>query len=177
MRRLALLVLVVAVLAALPKLLGGPDLTADVTSALGLGDTGRARATVLRIRDGDTIRVRLVRTGVEEEVRLLGIDTPEVRENLQCGGDEATTSMQALTPVGSTVVLTSDPSQGERDRYDRLLRYVGRSGEDVGLAQIRSGLARTFVFEDDPFDRVEAYERAERRAEQAQRGSWARCWH
>ena len=176
MRRLALLVLVVAVLAALPKLLGGTDLTSEVTSALGLGEVERTRATVVRVRDGDTIRVRLVRTGVEEEVRILGIDTPEVRENAECGGDVATTSMHALTPIGSTVVLVSDPSQGDRDRYERLLRYVMHSGDDVGLAQVESGLATIFVFEDDPFDRFVAYERAERRAKKADRGSWASCW-
>lgn len=176
MRRLAVLVLVVAVLAALPKLLGGTDVKTEVTAFLGLGKVERTRATVLTVRDGDTIRVRLARTGVEEEVRLLGIDTPEVRDNAECGGDVATTAIQGLTPVGSTVVLVSDPSQGDRDRYDRLLRYVTRSGDDVGLEQVRSGLAKVFVFQDDPFDRVDAYRKAQRGARTAGRGSWATCW-
>ena len=176
MRKLVLLVLVVAMVAAVPKLIGGKDPIAEVSGLLGLGEVERAKATVLRVRDGDTIRVRIDKTGVEEEVRILGIDTPEVRENAECGGDVATTSIQSMTPVGSKVVLTSDPSQGDRDRYDRLLRYVGRSGDDVGLEQIRSGMAEIFVFEDDPFDRVDAYRKAERRARQGDTGLWAACW-
>lgn len=176
MRKLILLVLVVAVLAALPKLLGSKDPIAEVGGFLGLGEAARTKATVLRVRDGDTIRVRIDKTGVEAEVRILGIDTPEVRENAECGGDVATTSMQALAPIGSTVVLTSDPSQGDRDRYDRLLRYVSRSGDDVGLVQIQAGLARIFVFEDDPFDRVDAYRSAQRKARKGDIGSWAACW-
>lgn len=176
MRKLILLVLVVAVLAALPKLLGSKDPIADVGGMLGLGEVKRAKGTVLRVRDGDTIRVRIDKSGVEEEVRILGIDTPEVRENAECGGDVATTSMLALAPVGSKVVLTSDASQGDRDRYDRLLRYVGRSGDDVGLEQVRSGMAGIYVFEDDPFDRVDAYRKAERRARMSDTGLWAACW-
>jgi endonuclease YncB( thermonuclease family) len=176
MRRIAVLVLVVAVVAAFPKLLDSTDPISDVGGVLGLGAAERSKATVLRVRDGDTIRVRIDKTGVEEEVRILGIDTPEVRENAECGGDVATTSMHALTPVGSTVVLTSDPSQGDRDRYDRLLRYVGRSGHDVGLKQVQAGLAKIFVFEDDPFDRVDAYRRVQRKARNSDLGLWAACW-
>jgi micrococcal nuclease len=176
MRKLTLLVLVIAVVAALPQLLGSRDPIADVGGLLGLGEVERTNATVLRVRDGDTIRVRIDKTGVENEVRILGIDTPEVRENAECGGDVAARAMQALTPVGAKVVLVSDPSQGDRDRYERLLRYVGRSGNDVGLEQVRAGLAKIFVFEDDPFDRVEPYRKAQRKARKDVTGLWAACW-
>lgn len=39
--------------------------------------------------------------------------------------------MDELAPVGSTVVLLSDPSQPLTDRYKRLLRYVERKGRDL----------------------------------------------
>ena len=176
MRKLILLVLVVAGVAALPTLLDLRGVRGDVMGALGLGEVTRTKATVLKVRDGDTIRVKITKTGVEQEVRILGIDTPEVRDDAECGGDIATTAMQALTPIGSTVTLVSDPSQGDRDKYDRLLRYVTRSGDDVGLAQLGAGLAKIFVFEDDPFDRVDAYRKAQRRARRDDVGLWAACW-
>lgn len=176
MRKIILLILVVAVVAALPKLIGMGDVKAEVMGVLGLGEAERTKAIVLRVRDGDTIRVRIDKTGVEAEVRILGIDTPEVRDKAECGGDVATTAMQALTPVGSSVVLVSDPSQADRDRYERLLRYVSRSGDDVGLKQIQAGLAKIFVFEDDPFDRVDAYRKAQRGARKGDTGLWAACW-
>ena len=171
-----MLVIVVAFVAALPTLLDMRKVTSDVMGSLGLGEVTRTRATVLKVRDGDTIRVEITKTGVEAEVRILGIDTPEVRDGAECGGDVATTSLLAMTPVGSTVVLVDDPSQGDRDRYDRLLRYVTRSGDDVGLEQLRSGMAKIFVFEDDPFDRVDAYRKAQRGARQQGLGLWSACW-
>lgn len=175
MRRLVLLVLVGAVLIALLKMFDTTVLPSQVSDLLGTGEADRDRVTVVRVTDGDTLRVRLP-DGSEENVRILGIDTPEVREPVECGGEEASERMLALVPVGTTVVLVSDPTQGDRDRYDRLLRYVVRSGDDVGLAQLTSGHARVFIFRDDPFERAETYQRAERRASQDDRGSWSRCW-
>lgn len=135
----------------------------------------RDRVVVVRASDGDTLRV-LMPDGTEEYVRLLGIDTPEVYPRRECGGPQATRAMRRLAPEGSSVVIVSDPSQGDRDRYGRLLRYVQRSGKDVGRAQVASGRAQVYVYRNDPFHRVGAYQRAQRRAEKADRGSWARCW-
>ncbi|MCF6379218.1 thermonuclease family protein [Nocardioides KLBMP 9356] len=139
------------------------------------GPTPRDRVVVVRVSDGDTLRV-LMPDGTEEYVRLLGIDTPEIYSRRECGGPQATRAMRRLAPVGSSVVIVSDPSQGDRDRYGRLLRYVQRSGKDVGKAQVSAGLAQVYVYRRDPFDRVGAYQRAERRAMRADRGSWGRCW-
>lgn len=183
MRRLTLLVLLAAVLVALPRMVGTTALPAQVTDLLGVDQTERVagvvggvvRGVVVRVTDGDTLKVRLA-NGREKDVRILGIDTPEVYPQLECGGQEATAAMAALAPVGSKVVLVLDPTQGDRDRYGRLLRYVHRSGDDVGLAQLTSGRARVFIFRDDPLQRAEAYRKAERRARTAHRGSWAACW-
>jgi len=175
MRRLALLVLVAAVLLALPRMVDTSALPTQVTDLLGTTEGERTRAVVVRVTDGDTLKVRLA-NGNEKDVRILGIDTPEVYPRLECGGQEATVAMAALAPVGSTVVLVSDPTQGNRDRYGRLLRYVHRSGDDVGIAQLTSGLARVFIFRDDPLERAAAYRKAERRARTDGRGSWAGCW-
>jgi endonuclease YncB( thermonuclease family) len=176
MRRLALLVLLAAVLVALPRLLTTTDLPPQLGDLLGTGDRGEGdRARVVRVTDGDTLKVRL-EDGSEEYVRVLGIDTPEVHTQVECGGREASAAMAALAPVGSTVRLVSDPTQADRDRYDRLLRYVERNGRDVGKALIASGHAQVYVYRDDPFRRTDAYRRAENRSEGLGQGLWSRCW-
>lgn len=144
----------------------------------GSGSSGterRDRARVVRVTDGDTLKVRLA-DGTEEYVRVIGIDTPEVHGRRECGGAQASRSMRRLAPVGSRVVLVSDPTQADRDRYDRLLRYVHRRGRDVGRAQVAAGRAIVYVYRNDPFRRTASYQSAERRAATLGRGSWGTCW-
>lgn len=144
----------------------------------GSGSSGperRDRARVVRVTDGDTLKVRLA-DGTQEYVRVIGIDTPEVHGRRECGGAEASRSMRRLAPVGSRVVLVSDPTQADRDRYGRMLRYVHRRGKDVGRAQVAAGRATVYVYRSDPFRRTASYERAERRAVAQGRGSWGTCW-
>lgn len=175
MRRLVLLVIVGVTLVAGLRSFDATVLPSQVSDLLGMDQGTRDRAVVVRVTDGDTLKVRMP-NGREQSVRILGIDTPEVYPRAECGGREATTALAALAPVGSKVVLVSDPTQDNRDRYDRLLRYVSRSGDDIGLAQLTSGHARVFIFRDDPLQRARLYQRAERRAERDGRGSWSTCW-
>ena len=70
----------------------------------------------------------------------------------------------------------SDPSQADRDRYGRWLRYVARKGLDVGREQIRRGMALTYVYRNDPFRRTHEYQRTEKIAHDLLRGSWDLCW-
>ena len=103
----------------------------------GSGGAG-AGWVVTRVVDGDTVEVS--REGVVERVRLLGIDTPE-RD--QCGYDEATALVTGLV-TGREVTLVVGSSD-DRDRYDRLLRFVEVTVDgavvDVGLRQLEAGLA------------------------------------
>lgn len=86
---------------------------------------------VTEVVDGDTLVVDGVGT-----VRVIGIDTPE---RGHCGFDEATQAMASLV-LGRTVLLVPG-AQDQRDRYDRLLRYVEVEGQDAGLEVVRRGLA------------------------------------
>lgn len=130
------------------------------------------RATVVSITDGDTLRVST--GGREEPVRVLAIDTPEVYPEPECGGPQATRSMERLLQPGDRVRLVRDSTQGNRDVYDRLLRYVQFRGSDIGLTQIRRGWASVYVF-DPPAKRVPKYRRAAKRAKRQDRGAWERC--
>jgi endonuclease YncB( thermonuclease family) len=137
--------------------------------------TLRQHGHVVRVVDGDTIRVRLPgRPGVR--VRLLGVDTPEVYGGpVQCGGPEASAALAALLPIGAPVLLVTDSSQARVDRYGRILRYVSVHGRDLGRSQIRHGFGRVYVFRHNPFKRVSAYDRAQAAARAGSLGIWGSC--
>ena len=102
------------------------------------------RAQVLRVVDGDTIRVRLD-GGRTERVRYIGVDTPEsVKPGtaVQCFAKRAAAANAALV-AGRSVRLVGDVEQ--RDRYGRLLAYVYREpdGAFVNAQLVRDGYART----------------------------------
>ncbi len=135
----------------------------------------RNRGNVVKVTDGDTLKVRIRGIGVRD-IRIIGIDTPEVYGGVQCGARKASRHMRELAPVGSTVTLISDPSQDDRDRYGRLLRYVERKGKDVGRAQVNRGQAKVYVYDHTPFRRTAGYRHVQRGARQHHRGSWGTCW-
>lgn len=134
------------------------------------------RGSVTDVVDGDTIDV-LMPSGAEKRVRLLGIDTPEVFDIVECGGPQASAWTKRYLPVGTRVELVSDPSQSSKDQYGRLLRYVTNlaTGKDVNLRLVAKGWASLFVWVGDPFARVTSYRAALRRAKDAQRGIWGLC--
>ncbi|MEJ7798714.1 MAG: thermonuclease family protein [Solirubrobacteraceae bacterium] len=138
-----------------------------------------AKARVVRVIDGDTLKVRLS-IGKTINVRLIGIDTPETRKPgtpVQCGGRDATARMKKLAlrnGRGRLVTLTSDPTQDFSDGFGRLLAYVNGSGVDFGRTMISSGWAKTYVFESD-FQRVAKYRSAQASAKPAKRGAWRKC--
>ena len=132
-------------------------------------------ATVVRVTDGDTIRVRI--GGREEPVRLLGIDTPEThgRGGLrECFGKEATDHLTDLLPPGTTVRLVRDVEA--RDRYDRLLAYVyrERDGLFVNLALARDGYAAPLTYPPNVAHSNELVDAAGD-ARRAGRGLWRAC--
>lgn len=130
------------------------------------------RAQVVSVTDGDTVEVRY--GGRNHDVRLIGIDTPEVFGGIECGGEAASRSMKKMLERGDRVKLIRDASQDNRDRYGRLLRYVQRNGADVGKRQVRRGWAKPYVYE-RPFQRVGEYRKARDKARQGDRGVWGSC--
>jgi micrococcal nuclease len=137
--------------------------------------TAPGTATVARVVDGDTIRVRIA--GREESVRLIGIDTPEsVKPGtpVQCFALAASARTKALLPVGTAVRLVRDVE--ERDRYGRLLAYVyrARDGLFVNLALVREGYAVALTIPPDVAHAAEFVAGAREAREQG-RGLWSRC--
>lgn len=134
----------------------------------------RQSARVIRVIDGDTVEVRLS-TGARKDVRLVGIDTPEVYGGTECGGPEASESLERILPPQTPVTLLSDTSQDDKDRYGRLLRYVHKGGMDVNRLQVLRGYASVYVYDQNPFNRAASYRKAAHAARAASRGFWGIC--
>lgn len=154
-----------------------PTTTPGTSKARADGGVGAGYGTgpfydVVGISDGDTIRVRI--DGVKETIRIIGLDTPETKKPktpVQCFGKEASSNMQSLVQ-SKQVQLVADPSQGERDRYGRLLRHVFVAGStNVALAQIEGGFGREYTY-DGPYAHRLEYLAAQHRATSARIGTW-----
>jgi micrococcal nuclease len=133
------------------------------------------RATVVRVVDGDTIVVRI--GSRDENVRVLGIDTPETHKPdtpVECYGPEASARMAALLPVGTTVRLVRDIEA--RDRYGRLLAYVYRDSDGlfIDLTMVTEGYAGTLAIPPNLAHRTEL-DAAASQAQLAGRGLWQAC--
>jgi endonuclease YncB( thermonuclease family) len=126
--------------------------------------------TVVRVVDAATIEVRFA-DGRVEVVRYIGVDAPAV-----CAGVPGMAQDAALV-AGRTVRLERDVS--ERDRQERLLRYVWVVGDDgvsrlVNEEALRGGHAIVAI--QPPDVRYEQRLRdAEREAHASGRGLWSSC--
>ena len=130
------------------------------------------KARIVRVIDGDTMKVDLAK-GPKVNVRLLGIDTPELRPK-ECWGPQATRDMKKFLPRGKRVVLRSDRSQPLQDRYGRLLRYMQRGKYDVSWVQLAVGNAKVLVV-GKRFNRFGHYKRTVAKAKRKNLGMWGHC--
>ena len=128
---------------------------------------------VVSVIDGDTIDVSI--RGAIERVRLLAIDTPETkdpRKPVQCFGIEATKKLQSLLS-GNFVKLIDDRSQGNRDKYQRLLRYVYVGRLFVNAEMVKQGYA--FSYKEYPTKYLEQFNILEQQAREKNLGLWKAC--
>jgi micrococcal nuclease len=143
---------------------GATDTSGTPYTATGADTTGElpgAPAELITIFDGDTLLVS--RGGVEEEIRLLGINTPEREECFSAEAREATASLLAAAPL-------SIEATGERDQFERLLGYAYAGGALVNQALVEGGYALALQT-DHP--RLADFLVAEDRAFAAGAGLWA----
>ncbi len=136
-------------------------------------------ARVVRVVDGDTIEVSI--DGAEEDVRYIGVDTPETVKPgapVQCYGPQASAENHRLVE-GRAVRLVFDRER--RDAYGRLLAYVytparGDAGKPlfVNAALVRDGYARTLTIAPNTAHAPQLG-RLQARAGRAGRGLWGAC--
>lgn len=132
--------------------------------------TNALEMEVLSITDGDTLRLREP-GGAPENVRLVGIDTPEVYPVYECYGDEAEAELLRLAPLGSTLWVA--PDIDPYDNYDRALLYLWNAdGVFLNLALVEGGFAEAIrVAPNDAY--YEELLAAERAATRAGLGMWS----
>lgn len=123
--------------------------------------TGR----IVSIADGDTLTL-LDSANVTHRIRLSGIDAPEKHQDF---GEKAKTSLSALAFEQKAVADCR-----KQDRYQRAICVVRVNGKDVGLEQIRRGMAwwyQQYAKEQPPQERAD-YEHAELMAKLHRSGLW-----
>ncbi len=129
---------------------------------------------ITKFDDGDTIVVDM--NGTDETVRFIGVDTPEThdpRKAVQCFGYAAAGFTKNF--IGnSTVRLEADPLNTNRDRYNRLLRYVYLpDGRLVNAEIIKEGYG--FAYLSFPFTKAEEFRQHQVEAREQNKGLWNNC--
>lgn len=136
----------------------------SITSCVtGSAQTGK----VLEVIDGDTIRVLL--DGLVVKVKYIGIDAPESVSRLEHLGKEAKMRNRELVS-GRDVLLYKDTS--DKDRFDRLLRYVLVDDRFINYDLVNLGYASAL---DEPPDSSCAilFKQAAANAKEHSLGIWA----
>ena len=158
--------------------------TATATAELGTGQPvpegipeGAQEAEIAGHIDGDKILVSV--GGENEEVRLLGIDAPELDEGEygECYASESSERLARMLPEGRTVYLESDGE--DKDGKGRLLRFVwfvNRSGTAALANELMLGAGLAGLDEDHPYSKhVDELVEAVEEAQQENAGLWGAC--
>lgn len=142
----------------------------DTGSGVGKTESSIANfAKVTRVIDGDTIEIE-----GGERVRYIGIDTPETvdpRKTVQCFGVESSKKNKELVE-GKTVRLEKDIT--DRDKYNRLLRYVWLDDTLINLALVQGGFAHSNSYPPD-IKYQDKFVTAQKEAREAKVGLWNAC--
>ena len=128
---------------------------------------------IVEVIDGDTIKVDI---GEKiETVRLVGMDTPEIAgphnpQDDYFGPEAAQYTKQLLE--NQSVYLIPDPMQSNRDKYNRLLRYVFlEDGTVINAKLIKEGFAFNYIYE--PFQFMKQFDYLEKQAKENRLGLWS----
>ena len=150
-------------------------LTAQVISDQEIGEVaGQSKFEagtfkVTRVIDGDTIEI-----DGGERVRYIGIDTPETvdpRKTVQCFGVEASNKNKELVE-GRMVWLEKDVT--DKDKYNRLLRYVYVGDAFINLELVKQGFAYSYSYPPD-IKYQNQIVTAQQEAREAKKGLWNAC--
>lgn len=131
--------------------------------------------TVKKVVDGDTLVVRAEGGSTDIKVRLIGINTPETvdpRRPVECFGKEASNHMKSLAS-GETVYIETDETQGEYDKYGRMLAYVYLTdGQMLNRKMLAEGYAYEYTYH-VPYKYQQDFKEAQNFARGSKRGLWA----
>jgi len=117
---------------------------------------------VVGIVDGDTFELE---NG--EKVRMIGINSPEKKDVF---GNKSKIYLGQLI-LGKTVTLKPDNISSNKDRYQRLLRYVYLDEVDINLKMIEDGYA--FAYLTYKFSKSQQYKKTQLQSQENNLGIWA----
>jgi micrococcal nuclease len=134
---------------------------------------GLTRVAVVRVVDGDTVRINL--NGVEEAARLIGLNTPETvapNRPVECFGTEASARAHELLD-NQIMYFETDDTQDTRDRYGRVFGYLwSEDGRLFNMQMIAEGYAYEYTY-DAAYKYQSQFKAAQRDAEAEARGLWS----
>lgn len=188
----ALIIVVVVTVTYFPDVLNPPQNGADTSDSATIdGGTNTveppsaealarpANATlshVAYVHDGDTLYLQPDGTHSREDqikVRLIGIDTPELRPEAECFALEARDYLRRMLPEGAEVWIMSD--RESVDQYGRSLLYLWTMDDrSVNLSMVADGYATALnIPPSNTYWRQ--FDVAEASARQANLGLWGFC--
>ncbi len=127
--------------------------------------------SITKVIDGDTVWVN--KDGVEEKIRLLGIDTPELNTSdltERCFAIEAKESLENLL-LDREVKLESESETFQKDKYGRTLAYLSSNGENLNLKLLQQGDAKIYKYYKGKH--LKEFQSAEQLAKESQIGIWS----
>ncbi len=95
-------------------------------------------AKVVKVHDGDTVRVTTNFRDFDFPIRLLDIDAPEMNQ----GGEVARDFLSGQ--ILDKLVTVKINRENRVDKYGRLLGHIVHGGIDMGEVLLRQGLVTTF---------------------------------
>lgn len=126
---------------------------------------------VIKVIDGDTIEVH--ENQKIEKIRLIGINSPESvdpKRKIQCFGIESSKKLKEILQ-NKIVNLKEDPSQGNRDKFGRKLRYVYLDDLNINKKLLEEGYAFEYTYK-KPYLFQKEFQNTESFAKQNQVGLW-----
>jgi endonuclease YncB( thermonuclease family) len=140
---------------------GGPMLFASPAAAK-VGPSSKAK--VVKVLDGDSVRVKLAKTGSTGRIDLVGVKAPT---GTACFASESTAALKKLLPVGAQITFRDELAVGGRGRY------VTRGAKFVNAEMLKSGSARVGSL--SKLARATMLKQTSAAAQQSRKGLFAKC--
>ena len=121
------------------------------------------KARVIKVTDGDTLRIDIIGGKKNQRLRFQAIDAPEIN---QAYGKQSAKFLADLVK-NKVVTIKVDPKR-KYDHYDRMLGKVFVDNKDVELIMIAEGMAWHYKYH----NKEKHYADAELAARAAKKGLW-----
>ena len=118
--------------------------------------------------DGDSFVLEIEEK--EVEIRLLAINTPELKDEF---GIKARDLTKEILENGKEIIIEKDLSGDEYDRYNRLLVWVFVDGELLQEKLVASGLAKVAYLFNNNYTYLDQLNNAQEKAKNDKLGIWS----